>query len=331
MEIGICQFNYESIEVYMPELSSPPTWWAVARSEEVSAAKPLSVDVGEQPIVLWRDPQGQVRALEDRCPHRRAPLSLGCIRSNGWIQCGYHGWSYDGASGRLTEIPNMKDKQKFPALYKATAFAVQESAGFVRVTVDPASAAGADGLPAAAHAAALPLSGTVHVAVDHAQYIAALFDDPGLLIALRGIRFTPYLMSELHVEEGWLCMERSCQWRLWHWPAPFSPEFPATLLSATHPVTGETRLTLRDAALHELFRATLAPVPAARGVTAVRWRAERKPAHRGLHGWWLGAGNPLTVHDAVDAAALRVLKPSVSIRGAELRAQLQLSNAAMAA
>jgi len=311
----------------MPELSSPPTWWAVARSEEVTAAKPLSVDVGEQPIVLWRDGQGQVRALEDRCPHRRAPLSLGCIRSNGWIQCGYHGWSYDGASGRLTEIPNMKDKQKFPALYKATAFVAQESGGFVRVTIDQAG----DVAHADAATPVMPLSGTVHVAVDHGQYIAALFDDPGLLIALRGIRFTPYLMSELHVEDGWLCMERSCQWRLWHWPAPFSPEFPATLLSATHPVTGETRLTLRDAALHELFRATLAPVPAARGVTAVRWRAVLTPAHRRLRGLWLGAGNPLDVHDTVDAAALRVLKPSVSIRGAELRAQLQVPNAAIAA
>ena len=64
-------------------------WWILARSEEVTGKKPLSVDIGDQPIVMWRDNQGVVRALEDRCPHRRAPLSLGCIRDNGWIQCTY--------------------------------------------------------------------------------------------------------------------------------------------------------------------------------------------------------------------------------------------------
>src|SRR3546814_7176893 len=71
-------------------------WWAVARSEEVTDKKPLGINIGDQPVVLWRDKQGIVRALEDRCPHRRAPLSLGCIRDNGWIQCGYHVWSYEG-------------------------------------------------------------------------------------------------------------------------------------------------------------------------------------------------------------------------------------------
>jgi len=107
-------------------------WWAVARSEEVTSQKPLSVDIGDQPLVLWRDNQGIARALEDRCPHRRAPLSLGCIRDNGWIQCGYHGWSYDGETGRLKEIPNMKDQQKFPPVYKAHEFGVFEQGGFVR-------------------------------------------------------------------------------------------------------------------------------------------------------------------------------------------------------
>lgn len=121
----------------------PETWWAVARSEEVSAAKPLSVDIGDQPIVLWRDTQGIVRALEDRCAHRRAPLSLGCIRDNGWLQCGYHGWSYEGETGRLKEIPSMKDKQKFPPLYRVIAFAAREVDGFVRVCLGDATPRGA--------------------------------------------------------------------------------------------------------------------------------------------------------------------------------------------
>ena len=76
-------------------------WWALARSEEVTPAKPINVDLAGQPIVLWRDHEGHVRALEDRCPHRRAPLSLGCVLGNGMMQCGYHGWTFDGATGHL--------------------------------------------------------------------------------------------------------------------------------------------------------------------------------------------------------------------------------------
>jgi nitrite reductase/ring-hydroxylating ferredoxin subunit len=326
------------VEVAMTEQTASSPWWAVARSEEVSDAKPLSVDIGEQPLVLWRDRGGIARALEDRCPHRRAPLSRGCIRDNGSIQCGYHGWSYDGATGRLTEIPNMKDKQKFPPLYRATAFAVQEGGGFVRVCLNGnAAAADVAVTPAPASLAPvnsealMPLSGSVHVGLAHEQYIATLYDDPSLLIAIRGLEFTPYLMSELREQNGWLTMERSCQWRYLHWPAPFSPEFPITILSFTHPLTGEMRLTVRDADFNEYLRVALAPVPAGRGVTSVRWRAELRKGLKGLRGLMLGRGNPLTVHATVDAAALRVLKPGVSLHGAQLRAQLLTNRAAIAA
>ncbi|MGA2343685.1 MAG: Rieske 2Fe-2S domain-containing protein, partial [Steroidobacteraceae bacterium] len=41
------------------------TWWALALSEEVTDEKPLSVDIGDRPVVLWRDLKGHARALED--------------------------------------------------------------------------------------------------------------------------------------------------------------------------------------------------------------------------------------------------------------------------
>lgn len=295
-------------------ISSLEPWWAVARSEEVTDAKPLGVDIGEQPVVLWRDAAGIVRALEDRCPHRRAPLSLGCVLSNGMIQCGYHGWTYDGETGHLKDIPNLKSNAKFPAHYRAAPFAVAESGGFVRVCLD-----------AKAHAPACandlyPLSGTENVALEHEHYIAALFDDPALIIAIRGVRFTPYLMAELAEQDGKLVMERSCQWASPHWPSPFSPEFPITLRISTDPVTGESNLLLRDDAFRPLLFATLAPVPAARGVTQVRWRAKLSKHRSGwIANWLLGTGAPFKVLAAVDGSALRVLRPSASIHAASLR------------
>jgi len=291
-------------------------WWAVARSEEVTSAKPINVDIGDQPIVLWRDHQGVVRALEDRCPHRRTPLSLGCVLGNGMIQCGYHGWTYDGATGHLKDIPNLKSTAKFPPIYRAIPFGVTESGGFVRVCLDakaPVPEPVAD---------TLPLSGTVNVALEHEHYIAALFDDPSLVLAIRGVRFTPYLLAELAEQDGKLVLERSCQWAGLHWPSPFSSDFPITLRISTDPVTGECDLLLRDDGFHTLLSATITPVPAARGVTQVRWRAKLADNRPGMRAKLMGAGTPLSVHAAIDGAALRVLKPSASIHAATLRNEI---------
>ena len=292
-------------------------WWAVARSEEVTGTKPINVDLGDQPLVLWRDADGVVRALEDRCPHRRAPLSLGCILKSGAIQCGYHGWTYDGATGRLVDIPNLKGEQKYPPLYRAAAFAVTEQAGFVRVCLNAKAT-----LPAATTDTTMPLSGTAQVALDHAQYLAALFDAPELLLGIRGVRFTPYLMTELVEQDGKLVLERSCQWASPHWPSPFTSDFPITLRISTDAVTGESELALRDDAFNLLLSVTLAPVPGSRGVTQIRWRAKLADKRPGLMAKLLGAGAPFTVHSQIDAEALRRLRPSASIHAASLRAAL---------
>jgi nitrite reductase/ring-hydroxylating ferredoxin subunit len=291
-------------------------WWAVARSEEVTSDKPISVDIGDQPIVLWRDKQGVVRALEDRCPHRRAPLSLGCILASGAIQCGYHGWTYDGASGRLVDIPNLKGEQKYPPTYRAVAFSVAESGGFVRVCLNGQAP------PPAPSVAKLPLSGTAIVTIEHNAFINALFDEPALVIKTRGVHFSPYLMDELSVRDGRLVLERNCQWASPHWPAPFSSDFPISMRIATDPATGESDLLLRDAAFNSLLEATIAPVPAARGVTQVRWRARLGEKRPGLMAKLMVLGDPFAVLSSVNGAALRVLKPSASILAGDLRKQI---------
>src|SRR3546814_1363694 len=107
-------------------------------------------------------------------------------------------------------------------------------------------------------------------------------------------------MSELHDQNGMLVMERSCQWKGLHWPAPFSSDFPLTFLTETHPVTGETRITLRDTDFNELLRAVVAPVPSARGVTAIRWRAELGERHPGALGMMLRGVNPFSVRKNVN-------------------------------
>jgi phenylpropionate dioxygenase-like ring-hydroxylating dioxygenase large terminal subunit len=55
--------------------------------------------------VLFRKADGDVGALEDRCPHRFAPLHMGKIVGGDRIQCPYHGLEFD-ASGACVRNPH---------------------------------------------------------------------------------------------------------------------------------------------------------------------------------------------------------------------------------
>ncbi len=76
-------------------------WHPVARSDEVGS-QPRRVVLLGRPWVLYRT-QAQVVAFADRCPPRRAPLSLGRCEGD-VLRCAYHGWAFDPA-GRCLEIP----------------------------------------------------------------------------------------------------------------------------------------------------------------------------------------------------------------------------------
>ncbi len=79
-------------------------WWVAAYREEVGRSL-LSRWLLDTPVLLYRTGAGDVVAMEDRCPHRQAPLSLGVLRDDE-IECGYHGFRF-GASGRCTHVPTM--------------------------------------------------------------------------------------------------------------------------------------------------------------------------------------------------------------------------------
>ena len=77
-------------------------WYIAAWPEEIEKGL-VSRTIMNEPLVLFRGPDGKVAALEDRCCHRGAPLSHGTL-TDGRRQCGYHGLVFDGA-GKCVEIP----------------------------------------------------------------------------------------------------------------------------------------------------------------------------------------------------------------------------------
>ena len=108
-------------------------WHPVARSTEVSD-RPVRVLLLGEPWVLFRARAG-LRAFPDRCPHRRAPLSLGSCEG-GTLRCGYHGWRFDG-DGRCVEVPALGADGVVPSRARLVpAAGVEERHGMVFLAPD---------------------------------------------------------------------------------------------------------------------------------------------------------------------------------------------------
>lgn len=93
-----------STNIFCRSQALADAWHAVALSADL-APGPLAVRLLGLRYVLWRTPEGIAVAAPDRCPHREAPLSAGCI-VEGQLQCPYHGWRFD-ARGRCVRIPSL--------------------------------------------------------------------------------------------------------------------------------------------------------------------------------------------------------------------------------
>ena len=89
-------------------MAFPEQWWYPAcSSRDLRPGRPHGITLMDLPLVLFRDAAGTAQALVDRCPHRNVPLSLGRVLGDGTLQCGYHGWSFDG-TGRCTAVPALE-------------------------------------------------------------------------------------------------------------------------------------------------------------------------------------------------------------------------------
>lgn len=79
-------------------------WTPVARVQSLNAKKILTLIIDDIPVLFFRNAAGQAHALVDRCPHRKVKLSNGLVTEEGYIQCPFHGWQFDG-SGTCRLIP----------------------------------------------------------------------------------------------------------------------------------------------------------------------------------------------------------------------------------
>src|SRR6201993_3700617 len=72
-------------------------WYVAAWSDNLADGQLLSRTILKEPVVLFRKSDGHIAALQDRCPHRFAPLHMGKIVGGDRVQCPYHGLEFDSS------------------------------------------------------------------------------------------------------------------------------------------------------------------------------------------------------------------------------------------
>ena len=83
-------------------------WHPVFRSQDLPAgqAKPLRI-LGED-FTLYRGETGKAHAVDFRCAHRGAQMSIGFIEGD-CLRCFFHGWMYD-ANGQCVDRPGERQE-----------------------------------------------------------------------------------------------------------------------------------------------------------------------------------------------------------------------------
>ena len=122
-------------------------------------------------------------------------------------------------------------------------------------------------------------------------------------------------------KNGQLVMERSCQWKLPHWPAAFSSDYPLNLISSTDPGERRNRASCSMIATSESYcrcdsRRSRPPAGSPPFVGAPLWAPACRNLARPLAR--LVRADPRCIPPST-AAALRKLKPTVSVVFEELR------------
>src|SRR5262249_27053118 len=117
---GAYAISTDLLEDDVPKLSRPipettdelletgllDSWYLVCRDVEIGT-KPIGLKRLNRNIVLWRNREGKVEAVDDFCPHRGAQRCLGPV-CDGEIACEHPGVQANG-KGVVTATPPQPD------------------------------------------------------------------------------------------------------------------------------------------------------------------------------------------------------------------------------
>ena len=96
---------------------------------------PVRVKLLGEKLVAFRDTQGRVGLIDERCPHRTASLFFGRNEECG-LRCVYHGWKFD-VEGNCVDLPSEPWDKDFKRKIKITAYPCLERGGLVWAYMGP--------------------------------------------------------------------------------------------------------------------------------------------------------------------------------------------------
>lgn len=292
-------------------------WWIVALSEQLAPGKTLAAVCDGRQLAVFRNSEGEAFALEDRCPHRRVPLSPGLVKPGG-LQCPYHGWTFDGASGKCTDIPNLRREEKIPPAV-AQAYPVAELNGFVHVLLGESAGAGEPDaqLPAAAYrAGGREYSGTAVAGIAFEDYLDVMLDGPECLLDFPGVAITDFFLGDPRRDGRHLVLDRGAVWKSKGIGPAFVRDHPLLVRTRVPLDGGDVMVELLDAGERALVTVLVAATANRRGTTSLAWRgfahAHARDAPLGWRLRRLAGSAPFAIKCMIDGRAVAALEVAPS-------------------
>ncbi|KAL4499036.1 hypothetical protein ABPG72_016938 [Tetrahymena utriculariae] len=95
-----------------PPPSYPNGWFRVCHKNELQIGQSKFFKINGRHITVFRGEDGIPYALHAYCSHMGANLGMGGkVKWNSCIECPFHGWSFDGKSGKCVNSEHLDEKQ----------------------------------------------------------------------------------------------------------------------------------------------------------------------------------------------------------------------------
>lgn len=111
-------------------------WIPALKSDELAPdGHTIRIRLLGEDLVAFRDTEGKVGLLDEKCPHRGTSMALG-INDGCGLTCIYHGWKFD-VKGTCTDLPSEPKDSHFKQSIKITSYPVEERKGIIWTYMGP--------------------------------------------------------------------------------------------------------------------------------------------------------------------------------------------------
>jgi phenylpropionate dioxygenase-like ring-hydroxylating dioxygenase large terminal subunit len=107
------------------------SWYPAMRSRALPRGRIRILELRQRRIAIYRDSTGRAHAMDARCPHLGADLSLGTVEQDR-VRCAFHGWCF-GPDGFCHDAPG----HDTPPRRRARVYPCEERWGFVWIFNGP--------------------------------------------------------------------------------------------------------------------------------------------------------------------------------------------------